>query len=148
MPVEKKKRLRDMSWDDYGISRNRYKELKAFCLQYDEKKSKINRGISGVDYSSLSRSGAAGSQVESQAIENEMNMKDCRMIEEAAVKANPEIWKYIIKSVTLGLPYESIEYDEEQGRIPIGKTDFYAYRKLFYHFLDKIKIGDKLKVVS
>ena len=28
-----KKRLRDMTWDDYGISRNRYKELKAFCQQ-------------------------------------------------------------------------------------------------------------------
>ena len=44
------KRLRDMTWDDYGISKNRYKELKAFCLQYDEKKSKIKYGISAVRY--------------------------------------------------------------------------------------------------
>lgn len=42
-----KKRLRDMTWDDYGISRHRYEELKAFCLQYEEKKAKINRGING-----------------------------------------------------------------------------------------------------
>lgn len=146
--MEKKKRLRDMSWDDYGISRNRYKELKAFCLQYDEKKAKISRGISAANYEAISRNGAAGSLVENQAIENEMNMKDCRMIEEAAIRANPGIWKYILKSATLGLPYEYIEYDEEQGKIPIGKTDFNAYRRLFYHYLDKIKSGFKLSEVS
>lgn len=28
------KRLRDMTWEDYGISKNRYDELRAFCLQY------------------------------------------------------------------------------------------------------------------
>ena len=40
IPLEKKKRLRDMTWDDYGISRHRYQELKAFCLQYYEKRGK------------------------------------------------------------------------------------------------------------
>lgn len=44
----KKKRLREMTWEDYGISRHRYEELRAFCLQYDEKKSKIQRGLSAV----------------------------------------------------------------------------------------------------
>lgn len=28
------KRLRDMTWEDYGISKHRYQELKASCLQY------------------------------------------------------------------------------------------------------------------
>ena len=65
------------------------------------------------------------------------------MIEEAAVRANPGIWKYILKSVTLGLPYEFIEYDSEQGRISVGRTEFYAYRRLFFHVLDFLKIGYK-----
>ena len=139
--MKKEKRLRDMTWDDYGISRNRYKELKAFCMQYDEKKSKIKYGISAMQYDGQPKVHSTGSQVENQAIENERYEKDCRMIEEAAVRANPGIWKYILRSVTQGLPYEHIEYDEELGKIYVGKTDFYAYRKLFYNYLNKNKLG-------
>lgn len=142
--MAKKKRLRDMNWDDYGISKNRYKELKAFCLQYDEKKSKIKYGISAVQNDGQPRAHSTGSQTESQAIENDVYKRDCAMIEEAAVRANPGIWKYILKSVTLGLPYEFIEYDEELGKIMMGKTDFNAHRRLFYHYLDLLKIGFKL----
>lgn len=138
------KKIRNMNWDDYGISKNRYKELKAFCMQYDEKKNKIKYGLSSNQSDGQPKARSTESQVERQAIENSIYIKDCAMIEEAAVRANPEIWRYIIKSVTLGLSYEFIEYDEEQGKIPVGKTDFYAYRKLFYHNLNKLKIGDKL----
>ena len=142
-----KKRLRDMTWDDYGISRHRYQELKAFCLQYEEKKNRIKYGLSAVQCDGQPKAHTAGSQVEKAAIENARNQKDCAMIEEAAIRANPGIWRYILKSVTLGLSYEFVEYDEKEGRIPVGKTDFYAYRKLFYYYLHKLKIGDKLNVV-
>jgi hypothetical protein len=146
--MEQKKRLRDMNWDDYGISRNRYRELKAFCLQYDEKKSKINRGISAMRYDGMPAGTTVGSPVENQAIENNLYLRDCRIIEEAAVKANPGIWKYILRSVTQAMPYEYIEYDEELGRIPMGKTEFNANRRLFYHYLDELQIGFKLSAIS
>ena len=141
--LEKKKRLRDMTWDDYGISKYRDQELKAFCLQYDEKKSKINYGLTAMQYGGASSGTDNNSQTERQAIHNNQYSKDCMMIEKAAILANPSIWKYIIKSVTQGLPYEFIEYDDELGRITVGKTDFYAYRRLFYSFLNDLKIGDK-----
>lgn len=140
--MAKKKRLRDMSWEDYGISKNRYRELKAFCLQYDEKKSKIRYGITAAQNDGQPRSHSTGSQTEAQAIGNDAYRRDCAMIEEAAVRANPEIWRYILRSVTLGLPYEFVEYDEEQGRIAVGKTDFYGYRRLFYYNLHKLKMKD------
>lgn len=79
------KRLRDMTWEDYGISKNRYKELKAFCLQYDEKKSKIKYGISAMQYDGQPKAHNTGSQVENQAIENDIYKRDCAMIEEAAI---------------------------------------------------------------
>lgn len=142
--MAKKKRLRDMNWDDYGISKNRYKELKAFCLQYDEKKSKIKYGISAVQNDGQPRAHSTGSQTESQAIENDAYKRDCAMIEEAAIRANPEIWKYIVKSVTLDLPYEFIEYDEELGKIPMCRNDFYGTRRKFFAILNKIKLGYKL----
>lgn len=138
------KRLRDMTWEDYGISKNRYKELKAFCLQYEEKRSKIKYGISAMRYDGQPKARCTNSQVENQAIENEIYKKDCAMIEEASIRANPGIWKYILKSATQGIPYEFIEYDEEQGRIPMGKTDFNANRRLFYYNLHCLKNGFKL----
>lgn len=136
------KRLRDMTWDDYGISKNRYKELKAFCMQYEEKKNKIQYGMNSTVQDGMPRgSRSISSPVEKQAIENTTYLRDIRMIEEAAVKTNPAIWKYILKSVTEDLSYEFIMYDKIQGRIPMGQTEFYAYRKLFYHYLDEIKLG-------
>lgn len=139
-----KKRLRDMNWDDYGISKNRYKELKAFCLQYDEKKSKIKYGISSTQNDGQPRAHSTKSQTEAQAIENDRYKRDCAMIEEAAVRANPEIWRYIVRSVTLDLPYEFVEYDEEQGKITMCRNDFYGTRRKFFAILNELKLGYKL----
>ena len=138
------KRLRDMTWEDYRISKNRYAELKAFCLQYEEKKSKIKYGISAVQYDGQPKAHNAGSQTERQAMDNVIYTKDCAMIEEAAIRANPEIWRYIVKSVTLGLSYEFVEYDNEQGKIPMCRRDFYGTRKKFYAILNEMKLEHKL----
>ena len=146
--TEKKKRLRNMTWDDYGISRNRYKELQAFCLQYDEKKSKINRGVNAVANDGMPKGNFKKNTLEMNAIRNVIYQRDCEMIEQAAVAASSEIYPYIIKSVTNDLSFQYIEYDEKLGRIPVGKTEFYGYRRLFYHYLDLIKSGDKLDLLS
>lgn len=146
--TEKKKRLRDMTWDDYGISRNRYKELQAFCLQYDEKKSKINRGVNAVTNDGMPKGNFKKNTLEMNAIRNVIYQRDCEMIEQAAVAASSEIYPYIIKSVTNDLSFPYIEYDEKLGRISVGKTEFYGYRRLFYHYLDLIKSGDKLDLLS
>lgn len=146
--TEKKKRLRDMTWDDYGISRNRYKELQAFCLQYDEKKSKINRGVNAVTNDGMPKGNFKKNTLEMNAIRNVIYQRDCEMIEQAAVAASSEIYPYIIKSATNDLSFPYIEYDEKLGRIPVGKTEFYGYRRLFYHYLDLIKSGDKLDLLS
>lgn len=143
-----KKRLRDMAWDDYGISKHRYQELKAFCLQYEEKKSKISRGISGTGFDGMPKGNYKGNPLETQAIRNAMYQKDCEMIEQAAMAASGEIYPYIIKSVSKDLSYQFIEYDEVLGRIPVGINEFYAYRRLFYHYLDLLKIGDKIDLLS
>ncbi len=94
----RKKRLRDMTWDDYGISRNRRKELEAFCLQYEEKRRKIQSGISSVQVDGIPGSNYKEGPVEKQAIQNSTYLHDVRMIEEAAIRANPGIWKYLLKS--------------------------------------------------
>ena len=137
------KRLRNVTWEDYGISRNRYKELQAFCLQYEEKKSKISRLRKQSGNDGQPKGKNVGNPTEEMAIRNITYEKDCKMIEQAAIKASAEIYPYIIKSVTNDLPYHFVEYDERLGKIPVGKTEFYAIRRLFYHYLDEMKNGDK-----
>lgn len=145
-----KKRLRSMNWDDYGISRHRYEELKAFCLQYEEKKAKINRGISSVANDGMPKGNLKPDIIENTAIRNVIYQKDCEIIEQAAIAAGGDIGihQYILKSVTNDLSYNFVEYDEKLGRIPVGRTDFYGYRRLFYYYLDSIKNGDKLQLLS
>ena len=148
-----KKRIRNMSWNDYGISVHRYNELKAFCLQYDEKKSKINRELSGVSCDGMPKGTGKHDGLENNAIRNANYETDCKMIEDAAVLASkgvtPDFHKFIIKSVTNEhMSYEYIMWLEDAGQIPVGKTDFYAYRRLFYHFLDRLKSGDKSMLLS
>lgn len=143
-----KKRLRNMTWDDYGISKNRYKELKAFCMQYEEKKKKIEYGMRGISYDGMpGGSSLTKSPVEQQAMDNARYQKDIEMIEAAAVEANPDIYKYLLKSVTQDLPYEYVMYDQELGRIPMCRNDFYGTRKLFYAILHKKKLEHKLSVL-
>lgn len=59
----------------------------------------------------------------------------------AADETNASIAQYILISVMKNKSYEGIEYVEGLGRIPCGRTDFYGYRRLFYHLLnEKLKI--------
>ncbi len=142
-----KKRLREMTWEDYGITRHRYEELRAFCLQYEEKKREIARGAAGLRcHTAVSRTGTED-PAKRAALRRRRYQRDLEMIEEAARAACPEIDAYMIKSVTKDLSYPFLEYDLELGRIPMGKTDFYARRKLFYYFLDRLKSGDKIDLL-
>ena len=59
-------------------------------------------------------------------------------------KGKSGIWKYILKSVTLGLSYEFVEYDDEQGKIPVCRHDFYGTKRKFYAILNSLKLGHKL----
>lgn len=45
---------------------------------------------------------------------------------------------WIILSVTKSKSYDLIEFDFKLGRIPIGRSDFYGFRRKFYHNLDVI----------
>lgn len=42
----------------------------------------------------------------------------------------------IILSVTKSKSYDRLEFDLQLGRVPAGRTDFYGFRRKFYHNLD------------
>lgn len=144
--MSNEKRVRNLSWKDYGMSKNLQDELKAFCLQYDEKKQRIIHSFQEDEYKKCGRGVALPVSTEHRIAEKDRLKYDCEMIEEAAEFTSKELAPYLLKCVTKDLTYELLEYDKELGRIPVGKTDFYGYRRRFFYFLHKIKIGDDMNV--
>lgn len=146
------KRLRDMTWEDYGITKARYRELKYLCLQYREKK-KLSKSLASGTLPAIGFGGSGGSTgnisnpTEAQAIRHaivtERATRDCRMIEEAAMWAASSggyarAWRSVLKSVT-----EDLGYDKIIGRysVPFSKTDWAGVRRAFYHRLDVLQVG-------
>lgn len=86
-----------LTWDDYGITKARFRELRDICRSGQEDEKLIT----------------------------------------AAELANADIKDYIVKSVTKNKSYDDIEWDNQLGRIPCGRTDFYGYRRRFYAIFDK-----------
>lgn len=61
------------------------------------------------------------------------------MLCKAAHTANKDIAEYILLSVTKKLSYEGLQILwelKEIERMPCGRTDFYALRRLFFYNLD------------
>lgn len=98
-----KKLPRLVTWKDYGITRERLKELKKMCCLPE-------------------------------------NAAQTRC---AAHRASEMLSEYILLSVKENLSYDDLEFNSRLGRIPCGRTDFYGYRRLFYHLLDESLKGEK-----
>lgn len=54
----------------------------------------------------------------------------------AAVRADRAAADHIILSVVEGVSYDHLEYHGRLGRCPLGRTNFYGARRLFFHYLD------------
>ena len=99
-------------------------------MQYNEKKRELHKGygLGNVINDGMPKGNIPGNPVESTAIRNTMLQSDIEMIEQTAVEADSEIYQWIIKNVTEGLPYEYMD-------VPINRTDFYSIRKYFFYLL-------------
>lgn len=121
---------RDMRLSDYGISRAKYNELKYFCMQYEEKKQEL-QGLSGlhaVVADGMPRGNMTGDPTASQAIRRAMLQADVELIEQTAIEADSEIYPWLIKNVTDGMPYEYME-------VPKARKQFYESRRYFFYLL-------------
>lgn len=128
MTIAKRK---DLSLGKYDISKARYRELKYFCMQYDEKKSIIDYGIKaatndGMPHGSFNTS----SPVEKQAMENELAKKDVLLIEDTINKTvqGEHMRKCLLAAVTTGTTYEYMD-------VPCGRRQFYELRRRFFYLL-------------
>lgn len=123
-------RKRDMRLSDYNISRAKYNELKYFCMQYQEKKNELkgSYGLGAVVNDGMPKGNLSGNPTERLALRNTMLHKDIELIENTAREADPEIYQWIMKNVTEGIPYEWLD-------IPMGRRQFYEARRYFFYLL-------------
>ena len=131
---------RERKLDKFGISRKRYKELCGFCEQYPEWKSALKdySFIKGVSYdpSPKSITNSINSPVEDAAIKMDRYISNCSIIEEAAKKADPENWEFIIDSACYELP---INYLITVKGMNLSQFPFYKRRRYFFYILDQMK---------
>lgn len=121
---------RNMRLSDYNISRAKYNELKYFCMQYGEKKREIQRskGLKAIVNDGLPRGNETGNPTENTAVRNVMLQADLDMITDTIKEADAEIYPWLFKNITEGIPYEWMD-------VPKGRKQFYESRRYFFYLL-------------
>lgn len=94
--------MQRQSWDQLGVSKVRYEELRDNCKAgvYDEET--LLRACTGFEF----------------------------------------IKSWILCSVKGGVSFDRLELHGWEDRPPIGRTDFYGYRRLFYRNLNEIVLKE------
>lgn len=123
------------------ISRQRYYELKHFCLQYPEWKLQV-RLIDGMhhqaDYTDIPKTETNDiyDPVAKAASERESLIKRITMIEKAADYAGADLYNYILKGITEGLAYSILRL---KTNIPCNRNEYYDRYRKFFWLLDKLR---------
>lgn len=122
----------------YWISRHRYYELKHFCLQYKEWKTKY-LSLSDPYHVTIRFDERTNSDVEwsdstaDMVIKRDRYLSKMKLIEETAYQADEALGNYILKGVTEGLGYT---YLRSVMDIPCGKEMYYNKYRRFFWLLD------------
>lgn len=133
-------KIRPLNHSKYGISRNRFRELYYWCLQYNEWKDELRyktdtmRSIEITDMPTAHNGSDATQQL---AIRRVQLARNCELIEQTAQEVGPDIYQYLLKAVT----NEDVTYRYLKMimNIPCGKKMYYDRRRKFYWMLDQKK---------
>ena len=129
----------DLRLDNYDISKERYRELKYFCLQYPDWKKELTVAdtVKAVSFKEGgSRSGGIYDSTSELAARRTELQRKCSFVETAAAEADECISQYIIDAVTSDLSYTYLRTVRD---MPCGKNQFYEARRKFFCYLSKIR---------
>lgn len=118
----------------YYISKERYYELKHFCLQYPEWKKAYSLLESSVHAYGWSpdhiKSTEHGDPTAERAIRMAYLSGKIELVEKCAKQSDPELYEYILKAVTEGYTYT---YLTSIMGMPASRNMYYdRYRKFFW----------------
>lgn len=124
----------------YWIEKNRYYELKYFCLQYQSWKRRYQEldGFSGrsIDEIVYSRLNNIANPTHRTVEERSLYLERMEMIEQSAIEADPYLASYILKAVTEGLSYT---YLKSRLEIPCSRDTYYDRYRRFFWLLDRTR---------
>lgn len=119
---------------EYDISKNKYRELKYFCLQYKEKKDRLKSmcHISAVQITGMPHGSSISNPTATQGEGIAQLKKDIEVIEQTAIEVSSEFYQYILENVTKDVPWEYLD-------IPMSRRSFYRLRRKFFYNLSARK---------
>lgn len=127
-------RVYKLKLDKYGISKEAYDELCAFCLQYPEKKAKVQDVLSLKANSfepKVKKIGISNPTAKAEEIA-EKYLADIELIEKTAQEVDEFLAPWIIKSVTQDVAvWKLIELEN----MPTSRNIFTLKRRQFYCLL-------------
>ena len=126
----------------YFIPKERYLELKHYCRQYPDWK----KALQSEDHYYFSSSSAIqppsrkryppDSVVEKYVLRRAAYVEKMKLIEQAAIETDEELYSYILMGVTEGYSYD-VMYASLQ--IPCSRDTYYDRYRRFFFILDKMK---------
>nr|DAD58031.1 MAG TPA: hypothetical protein [Caudoviricetes sp.] len=124
----------------YWVEKHRYYELKHFCLQYPfwRKEYSDIDGLYGQDFnpSAYFKSNIPSDPTFNLAEKRVRYFQWMKMIEQAAIDADPELVSYILKGVTEGASYT---YLKSRLDIPCSRDTYYDRYRRFFWLLDQAR---------
>lgn len=121
----------------YWIDKNRFYELKYFCLQYPLWKHAYE-ALDGIRIASYGLTGSTSSlpgDITSMCVEERSRyLERMQAVERAAMETDPYLASYILKAVTEGL---SFNYLKARLEIPCSRDMYYDRYRKFFWLLDK-----------
>ena len=131
-------RVRPINEKKYEISKHRFWELYHYCLQYNEWKDELkykNDTVKSIGITDMPVNRSTSDATAKLAERRVELQRKCELIEQTAIEADPDIYQYIIKSVTND--YVSYKYLKQVMNIPCGKDMFYDRRRKFYYLMSR-----------
>lgn len=116
-------------------------KVKEYQAQYWERKA----GKSGNIRASWKDYGITQERVD-ELMEIVRSGKYETLARQVAHMADEKAAEHILLSVKKNLSYERLEYHDRLGRCPLGRTDFYGARRMFFHYLDCALKGEETKI--
>ncbi len=131
-------KVRALNEKKYHISKHRFLELYHFCLQYNEWKDELeqkNSTVKSIEITDVPKGGGNGDATAKLAIRRAELEEKCKIIEQTAIEADPDIYQYIIKAVTNDCV--TYQYLKKVLEMPCGKDMYYDRRRKFYWLLSR-----------
>lgn len=124
---------KDLNLEKYEISKYRYRELKNFCLQYNEKKQQLAalRGLGAVIYNDEPHGSGISNPTAAKAERAQQLARNIDLIEQTVMEVDSINYDILLANVTAtNLPYEYLSP-------ACGRRQFYKNRRRFFYLLDK-----------